>query len=172
MPTFTAESSSPLALRAKAAALFERATRVASQNTPGTFFFLSENVVFMVADYYEQSGNIDNVYVEFHRLDNLLKRFMEALLPLNRPEVATNPEATASLLVTHTYIRVAMIRLHASRDAVTSNHQGDDLIAARQVAALLASVRLEDLPFLDPVLGVSVFSLRTHQYSKTRFPLK
>ena len=33
-PGYAADGLSPLALRAKAAALFERATRVAAQNTP------------------------------------------------------------------------------------------------------------------------------------------
>ena len=38
-PGYAADGLSPLALRAKAAALFERATRVAAQNTPGMHRF-------------------------------------------------------------------------------------------------------------------------------------
>lgn len=60
----------------------------------------------------------------------------------------------ANLLVTHTYVRVALIRLHANRDPSLPN-QGDDLTAARQAVAVLDAVRLDDLPFLDPILGVS-----------------
>lgn len=98
--------------------------------------------------------------MEYHRLDNITKQFTTALIPLNRPDVATNPEAVSNLLVTHTYVRVALIRLHANHDPSVPN-QGDDVIAARQAAAILDGVRLDDLPFLDPILGVSLLELIT-----------
>ncbi|KAI0790660.1 hypothetical protein C8Q75DRAFT_97432 [Abortiporus biennis] len=143
-PELTMDGLSALALRAKGAALFEKATRLASQWTPG-----------MV--------NFDAYYLEVFQVDNLIRRFAETLLPLTTPEVTANPEITANLIVTHTFACVSAIRLHSNFDIIgaATNPTGlsagiekSDLIAARAAVVFIDSVHLEDLPFLDPIVAV------------------
>ncbi|KAH8108078.1 hypothetical protein BXZ70DRAFT_914071 [Cristinia sonorae] len=131
------DTRSMLALRAKAATLFERATRLASQ-------------------WSHAIPDFDGFYVQVYQLDAVLRSFAASLPSLDRPEVSENIELAAHLLVTRTYVLVAAIRLHNHLEAplTSSIEERPDLIAAKEAADAIDSVRLSELPFLDPILAM------------------
>lgn len=134
-PQFSGDGLSSLALRAKSAALFEQATRLASQWSP-------------------TMHNFDAFYLDVLRLDNLIRHFIETLLPLNSLEAPVAPETAMDLLVTHTYAHAAAIRLHTRFEIADSILDRRDLSAARAAVAVLDCVNLADLSFLDPIMAM------------------
>ncbi|TCD63043.1 hypothetical protein EIP91_006056 [Steccherinum ochraceum] len=152
------DAISTIALRAKAATLFERATRLASQWTHGLLPFLDHGPLEsdqLAASLPPAMPDFDGFYVQVFRLDAVLRSFTASLLALDRPEVAGNVELGAHLLVTHTYVYAAIIRLHTHLEAaMTGYEERHDLRAAKQAADAIDMVQLTELPFLDPILAI------------------
>jgi len=121
---------STIAVRAKAAAILERAGRLAAQWSPGM-------------------TDTQGYYSQVSYLDRLAQQFSASLPPLDSPDVVSCPEVLASLLLTHTYTRVASIRLH-------SHIQGGrgDLAAAVSAMDILGKVKFDTIPFMDPIFGM------------------
>lgn len=150
------DAFSTIALRAKAATLFERATRLASQWTHGLQPFLE---LPLEADQAVPPAmpDFDSFYAQVYQTDAVLRGFTGNLLALDRPEVTGNVELGAHLLVTHTYARAAAIRLHTHLEStLTGTEDRQDLRAAMEAVNAIDQVPLAELPFLDPILAVSI----------------
>ncbi|KAJ6504598.1 hypothetical protein C8R47DRAFT_1066807 [Mycena vitilis] len=119
--------SSKSAFHAKAAILFEQASRVASQ-------------------YHPSMNNKREFYASFNSIDTVIERFK-----LNLPTVQMH--SSREMVVIHGLAHVATIQLHnpfvfddqASRLRV--------LDSARAVVAYLAQVPLNEYVYIDPIMG-------------------
>ncbi|KAK7692926.1 hypothetical protein QCA50_004565 [Cerrena zonata] len=133
-PQFTGDGMSSLALKAKSAALFERATRLASQWSP-------------------TMPNFDVYYMEVLRLDALIQHFTATLVPVNEADLSS-PEITVDLLLTHTYAHAASVRLHTRLEVADSIMARRDVSAARSAVIALNSVDVAHIPFVDPIFAM------------------
>ncbi|THH26916.1 hypothetical protein EUX98_g7276 [Antrodiella citrinella] len=148
---------STIAFRAKAATLFERATRLASQWTHGLqpLLELPLQEADPAAPLPPAMSEFDGFYVQVYQLDAVLRSFTAGLLSLDTPEVAGNVELGAYLLVTHTYAQCALIRLHTHLEfSLTTTDERQDLRAAKEAADAISKVQLTEMPILDPILAI------------------
>ncbi|KZT10441.1 uncharacterized protein LAESUDRAFT_755949 [Laetiporus sulphureus 93-53] len=126
-------SVSSLARLAKGAALFERATRLASQWTPAMVY-------------------IEQFAVDFFFLDSVIDQFVASLPPI---EAAPTQADARTLLLTHTFALAATIRVHGTlKQAEGGTAQDRDVAAAHAAAAALDSIDLAQLAFADPILAI------------------
>ncbi|KAI9000431.1 hypothetical protein BD414DRAFT_511159 [Trametes punicea] len=122
---------SQLALRAKAATLFEKATALASEwSSAGQ----------------DRSG----FYVRFVALDGLIDSFISSLPPIDRSGTA---EAALTLLVTHTLAHAATIQLRSNFKGHDRMNDGKDFLAAQAAALALEHVSLTSR-LADPILAI------------------
>ncbi|KZT10443.1 uncharacterized protein LAESUDRAFT_425502 [Laetiporus sulphureus 93-53] len=124
---------SSLARLAKAAALFERTTRLASQWTPTMVYverFIADSLV----------------------LDSVIDQFIASLPPIGTPPTQ---EDARKLLLTHTFALTATIQVHGTlKQAEGGTAQGKDVVAAHAAVAALDSIDLAQLAFADPILAI------------------
>ncbi|KAI0955774.1 hypothetical protein AcV7_006349 [Taiwanofungus camphoratus] len=132
LPTNTVNGTSSVALRAKAAAVFERATYLASQWTPNV-------------------ANVEQFSLQFVVLDNLIDRFTASLLPIH---VSADRFVARDLLCTHTLARVATIQLHRNFSPTEGLAESKELVAAKAASAVLNSVNLAELTYVDPIFAI------------------
>ncbi|KAL7279257.1 hypothetical protein ACG7TL_007098 [Trametes sanguinea] len=126
-----ASRDSQLALRAKAATLFERATALASE--------------WSAADL-----DRNEFYGRFVAVDGLIDRFSASLPPVDR---SSNAEVALTLLVTHTLARAATIQLRSNFKAHERMNDGKDFIAAQAAARSLESFNVA-FNYVDPILAI------------------
>lgn len=100
--------------------------------------------------------NADQIYADIIRLDDLIDRFIASL---RLPQDAVDPDQARILLVTHTLAHAATIQLHSKFRQPDSPVESKDLAAARTAVNLINNVNLAEMPFLDPILAVSVVPL-------------
>ncbi|KAJ7936982.1 Zn(2)-Cys(6) binuclear cluster domain-containing protein [Mycena leptocephala] len=117
------------ALHAKAAILFEKASRLASQCCPDM-----------------TNEQLTQFYLSFNTIDALIERFKISL-----PAVHLHP--TRSMLVIHTLVHVATIQLHNPFISNIDASHLRALDAARAVVATLAQVPVHEFVFIDPIMG-------------------
>ncbi|KAL1949573.1 hypothetical protein VTO73DRAFT_8454 [Trametes versicolor] len=122
---------SQLALRAKAAILFERATALASEWSSTT----TDRTEF---------------YGRFALLDGLIDRFIATVPPIDR---TGNPDVALTSLVTHTLARAATIQLRSSFRDYDRVNDGKDLVAAQTAAVILESFNIVSR-HVDPILAI------------------
>ncbi|KAJ7867955.1 hypothetical protein B0H13DRAFT_1635938, partial [Mycena leptocephala] len=115
------------AFQAKAAILFERAARLASQYRPNM-------------------SNRQQFYVSFNSIDSLNERFK-----LSLPTVQMY--STKEMLVIHCLVHVATIQLHNPFVADTHASRMRVLDSARAIVAYLAQVPLNEFAYIDPIMG-------------------
>ncbi|KAJ6585298.1 hypothetical protein B0H19DRAFT_925329, partial [Mycena capillaripes] len=117
------------ALHAKAAILFEQASRLASQ-------------------YHPNMNNKHQFYVSFNSIDSLIER-----LKLSLPTVQLH--STREMLAIHSLVHVATIQLH--NPFVVDNHSSRlrVLVSARAINACISQVPVNEFVYIDPIMGVS-----------------
>ncbi|TDL21708.1 hypothetical protein BD410DRAFT_287744 [Rickenella mellea] len=117
------------ALRVKAAALYERGTRMAAT-----------------------WGHSPSQQAEFHAFDLTLSRFLSNLLPVQQLD-ATLPEDRRDFVSLHMTAHASTIQLHQSfaREDTTSFEKC--LRAARHIVALVKHIADPDYEYLDPIIG-------------------
>ncbi|KAH9918952.1 uncharacterized protein B0H18DRAFT_1120056 [Fomitopsis serialis] len=126
------QGTSPMALRAKASALFERASRLASQWTPAMAY-------------------VEQFAAEFFVLENIIEQFIAALPPLHG---AVEQGIARDLLVTHTFALVASMQVLSALRQGQNGGPGRDLEAARRAITAFDSVNLGALAYVDPIMAV------------------
>ncbi|KAJ3975380.1 hypothetical protein EV361DRAFT_509932, partial [Lentinula raphanica] len=125
-----------LALHAKAAILFERASSLQRQYNP--------NMNLADATRFQQT---------FNNLNNAINNIAPILPSVTGPNLSR--ETIRRLLVVHTLCRVASILLHGTFEDQDRASNTQILTAAESVVMLLHSVNLRDFPFIDPIMGKS-----------------
>jgi hypothetical protein len=133
------------ALHAKAAILFEQASRLSSQYRPSMHYLsLFDSTLMLLLD----MENRHQFYVSFNSIDLVIERFK-----LSLPTVQLN--ATREMVVIHCLVHVATIQLHNPFVADTHASRLRMLDAARAIVAYLAQVPLSEFVYIDPIMGVS-----------------
>ncbi|KAJ7019721.1 Zn(2)-Cys(6) binuclear cluster domain-containing protein [Mycena alexandri] len=119
------------ALRAKAAILFEQASRLASSYRPNT----------------GDHGWLNQFYVSFNAMDNLIEAFKGSI-----PSVHLH--SPREMLVIHSLAHVATIQLHNPFVVdVVGTSRLRVLDAARAVVATLTQVPVNEFGYIDPIMG-------------------
>lgn len=147
-----ANENSNTALRAKASALFERATRLG-------------------ALYSSQTTSRRETEGELQSLAQLVTRFARGLQPLEDVETRVDSrDARRSMLVVHSLAHAAMIQIHHSRAYASGPASGPaqgleptpdmeavntSLVHAGEVVRILEIIGDDQGSRLDPILGVS-----------------
>ncbi|KAJ7908998.1 Zn(2)-Cys(6) binuclear cluster domain-containing protein [Mycena leptocephala] len=123
------------AMHAKAAILFEQASRLASQYRPNM-----------------TNDQLNQFYLSFNAIDTLIEGFK---LSLPAPAASHLPQdATRELLVVHALVHVAMIQLHNPFVVdIDASSRLRVLASARAIVAHLAQVPVGEFGFVDPIMG-------------------
>ncbi|KAK1232847.1 hypothetical protein PQX77_004013 [Marasmius sp. AFHP31] len=122
------------ALHAKAAILFEQASRLLRQYEPNL-----------------NAREAAKFQVTFGNLNTLIHRFVSELPALS----GVSSKATLRrLLVIHTLARVAAIQLHYIFAAQNANSHAIIVSNAETIVTLLRETNMSDFPFVDPIMGV------------------
>ncbi|KAJ7486163.1 Zn(2)-Cys(6) binuclear cluster domain-containing protein [Mycena galericulata] len=142
--------TSVAALHAKAAILFEQASRLASQYRPNM-----------------SNEQLNQFYVSFNSIDTLIEGF-KRLLP------TVHLESTREMFVVHSLVHVATIQLHNPFGVDIEASRLRELAAARAVVADIAQVPVNDFVYIDPIMGTlfmatcQVFMAELVQYRRHR----
>ncbi|KZT12150.1 uncharacterized protein LAESUDRAFT_168775 [Laetiporus sulphureus 93-53] len=120
-----------LILQAKAAALFERATRLTAEWTADT--------------------DLERYAIEFVLLDDMIDRFITMVEPMHTSSGGT---MSRTLLTTLTLAHAATIRLHEKLQHSGSLSGKKDVRAAKAASVALVSIASEQLPFLNPIITI------------------
>lgn len=165
-----AQGTSPTALRAKASALFERASRRASQWTPGTSrpsrVFSQRSLTPSYAAI-SAMAYLEQFAAEFFVLENIIDQFLDALPPLH---AALDQDVARDRLVTHTFALVASMQVHGALRQGQNGGPGRDLDAARRAIAVLDYMDLGSLGYVDPIMAVCLALSASAFPSMLRFP--
>ncbi|KAJ7078645.1 hypothetical protein C8R44DRAFT_895870 [Mycena epipterygia] len=121
--------TSVAALHAKAAILFEQASRLASQYRPNM-----------------TNQQLNQFYVSFNSIDTLIEQFKVVI-----PTVHSHP--TREMLVIRSLVHVATIQLHNPFVVDIESSRLRELAAAHAVVADLGQVPVNDFVYIDPIMG-------------------
>lgn len=162
-----ANENSNTALRAKASALFERATRLG-------------------ALYSSQTTSRRETEGELQALAQLVTRFARGLQPLDDVETRVNSrDARKSMLVVHSLAHAAMIQIHHSRAYASGPAAGlaqgleqapdmeavnTSLVHAGEVVRILEIIGDDQGSQLDPILGVSAIYHNVYLQQRSYIP--
>ncbi|EMD36510.1 hypothetical protein CERSUDRAFT_95807 [Gelatoporia subvermispora B] len=138
VPDSTVDGASGLALRAMAAALYERANHLVSR-----------------LESTAQPG--EALLSEFLALDTLITRFMPRIG--HGPNNSSLPDGTRDLLVTRTLACAARVELHLKFAEGTSASRQKCLAAAAAAVAALNGVNVEALGYIDPIMAILWFNI-------------
>ncbi|KAG1806069.1 uncharacterized protein BJ212DRAFT_1485989 [Suillus subaureus] len=124
---------SPLALRVKASALFERAHHLAST--------------------WDQPLAMSSAFTDdFQTLEHTIAHFIPTLIPVHQLD-ATVPDEKHAYIVTHTLAHAAMINLYYPFGAEDPISYDKCLRAARCLVSIIKHIADADYEFLDPIIG-------------------
>ena len=147
-----------LALHAKAAILFERASSLQLQYNPSEYLrpilFRSYSRRCLLSVRKDMNlADATRFQQTFNNLNNAINNIAPILPSVTGPNLSR--ETIRRLLVVHTLCRVASILLHGTFEDQDRASNTQILTAAESVVMLLHSVNLRDFPFIDPIMGVS-----------------
>ncbi|OJA14047.1 hypothetical protein AZE42_05218 [Rhizopogon vesiculosus] len=124
---------SPVALRVKASALFERAHHLAST--------------------WDQPLATPSVFTDdFQTLEHMIARFIPTLIPVHQLD-ATVPDQKHTYIAIHTLAHAAMIHLYFPFGAEDPVSYEKCLRAARFCVSIIKHIADSDYEFLDPIIG-------------------
>ncbi|KAJ7019692.1 hypothetical protein C8F04DRAFT_1275987 [Mycena alexandri] len=89
---------------------------------------------------------------EFVRLDALIDRFRDALVPPNQISNPT-PAMTRALVVAHSVAHSATVRLQSLFSHTDVLAKRKRLAAARSILGIIAAVPLRHLKYINPIMG-------------------
>lgn len=144
---------------AKAAFLFERATRLASQWASGKYQS-DEPFPSCCTDHIQA----DNAFqTRFLYLENRIEQFKQALPSIERVDPA-RLDVIRSLLLVHTLCHCATIKLHTPLDQNDITINSRTLQAAVSAVRVLQLVNVNGITYINPILAVSLWnSNKRHQ---------
>lgn len=145
------------ALRAKASALFDLAAKVASSWNPGEWShrrlpvcaFRLTRVASAAGVALTQLSEQDTLSVE-----DSINHFIGSIIPVHQMG-AIHANDRHNLVVVHTLVQAALIRLYYLRGEVDRLWNEKCLHAARGMLLVIGQVTEMDIEFLDPIVGVS-----------------
>jgi hypothetical protein len=157
----------PMALKSKAAAFFERASRIASSESTAPWIVVHQRSLTNLTVFFvpfrscvtavpAEPGQWEQVC----QISFALSRFTSSL-----PSYIVADDSGASVRVdveialVHTLARVAAIQLHHQFASKERNSHEKCLKAAREVTTIVRQLNEYDYPFLDPIIGVSTSAL-------------
>lgn len=151
LPQGGGDGASPLALRAKSAALFECATRLSGRFVRGT----SRGPESRPPTLTPITGQpISAAFrAEVDTLESAVSGFTGSLLPLDDVP-SLSDHARRSFAVTYTLAHASTIQMYCVCAKTNTSSHERCLGAQRAIAAVLECLPLTDLPFLDPIIGV------------------
>ncbi|OCH88014.1 hypothetical protein OBBRIDRAFT_758881 [Obba rivulosa] len=143
----TIDGASGLALRAMAAALYERANRLVSRLQAAA-----------------QPGDL--LLSEFLALDNLISRFVPRIG--HGSNSTSSPDAPRELLVTRTLACCARIELHLQFADSTAASRQKCIAAAAAAVAAMNGVDFEGMGYIDPIMAILWFNVSQVMLSELR----
>lgn len=147
---------SPLAIRAKASAIFQRSYHISLSWDPRRLHHLPKVHSIQLTLAYAGTTSTDIMGEEIRVMDVTQVSFLSSLLPLHQLESAT-PETKHIVLAAYTLAHAATINLYrrfAKNDGVSYDKC---LQAARSMVGVCQAVDAHDYACLDPIVGVSWF---------------
>jgi hypothetical protein len=140
------------ALRAKASALFNHSTKLATARAAGE---APIHRGLSVAELFHSAGDSQDIVAEFQSHRELIAKFQQSLPPA--PNLGKKPSNEAAQLITiHTIAFGAMIELHSLRASVDITAANSCARGAESITKLLENVDAQNADMLDPIVGVSV----------------
>ncbi len=144
------EAFSPLAMRAKACSLQDRAIYVSSQYRAGKHrrpLIFCSSMTLSPTD----MPNRNEYLARFSALDTLIERYHRQLAAIRN----RSPEDMRELLVARTFTCAAAIQLHSTFSSQQPMSWQKTVCVAVAAGHALDVVNLNQVPHLDPILAVS-----------------
>ena len=148
---------SNFALRAKASALLDLATKVASSWNAGELSPKASHSAFHFTRVASAAGVALTQLSEQDTLavEDSINRFIASVMPVHQLG-AVHASDRHNLIVVHTLAQAALIRLYYLRGEVDQLWNEKCLLAARGILLVIGQVTDMDIEFLDPIVGVRV----------------
>jgi hypothetical protein len=153
------ENHSPLTQLSKAAALFERAARLAATWRPGALFWSFNRIPLI--DSSEEIQNLGSFYSEFVAVDQRIDEFKSQLIPIDQVSSRNVPLVHLAYCLSNG----ATIQLHATFSTQNTGSRAKCLSAAMAMVRANQAARVQESKYANPILGVcpnsSLLILRT-----------
>jgi hypothetical protein len=146
------ENHNPLTQLSKAAALFERAARLAATWRPGAAILLCHLPVRWRTNCWEEIQNIGSFYSDFVAVDQRIDEFKPQLTPIDRVSSQNVP----LLHLAYCLSNGATIQLHATFSSQNTGSRAKCLSAAMAIVRANQAAHVQEYVFTSPILGVSV----------------
>ena len=154
------ENQNPLTQLSKAAALFERAARLAATWRPGALPLPSSNIPPI--DSLEEIPNIGSFYSDFVAVEQRIDEFKSQLTPLDRVPSHHVPLVHLAYCLSNG----ATIQLHATFSSQNTGSRAKCLSAAMAIVRANQAAHVQQYTSLSPILGVSFgYSLRISHFA-------
>jgi hypothetical protein len=147
------ENHNPLTQLSKAAALFERAARLAATWRPGALALQSHNERLINVS--EEIQNIGSFYSDFVALEQRIDEFKSQLTPIERVSSQSVPLAHLACCLANG----ATIQLHATFSSQNTGSRGKCLSAAMAIVRANQAAHVQEYAHTSSVLGVSLSNL-------------
>jgi hypothetical protein len=160
------ENHSPLTQLSKAAALFERAARLAATWRPGALALPFRNIPPLI-DGLEEIQNFGSFYSDFVAVDQRIDEFKLQLIPLDRVSGHSVPLVHLAYCLSNG----ATIQLHATFCSQNTGSRAKCLSAAMAIVRANQAVHVQDYTYTCPILGVSLWALHSFRISDDDTPI-
>jgi hypothetical protein len=145
------ENHNPLTQLSKAAALFERAARLAATWRPGARLFCPSKIKPRT-DISEEIQNIGSFYSDFVAVDQRIDEFKVQLTPFDRVSSQNVPLVHLAYCLSNG----ATIQLHATFSSQNTGSRAKCLSAAIAMVRANRAAHVQEYTFTSPMLGVSL----------------
>ena len=144
------ENHNPLTQVSKAAALFERAARLAATWRPGALAFAFRNMPLLIGGS-EEIQNFRSFYSDFVAVDQRIDEFKSQLTPLDRVSAHSVPLVHLAYCLSNG----ATIQLHATFSSQNTGSRAKCLSAALAIVRANQGAQAQEYAYTSPILGVS-----------------
>jgi hypothetical protein len=144
------ENHSPLTQVSKAAALFERAARLAATWRPGALALPFRNILLLI-DGLEEIQNFGSFYSDFVAVDQRIDEFKSQLTPLDR----VSGHGVPLVHLAYCLSNGATIQLHAPFSSQNTGSRAKCLSAALAIVGANQGAQAREYAYTSPILGVS-----------------
>jgi hypothetical protein len=146
------ENQNPLTQLSKAAALFERAARLAATWRPGAPAFQFHGIPLI--DSLEEIQNIGSFYSDFVAVDQRIDEFKSQLTPIDRVSSHNVPLVHLAYCLSNG----ATIQLHATFSSQNTGSRAKCLSAATAIVRATQAAHVQESAYTSSILGVSLSS--------------
>jgi len=144
------ENHNPLTQVSKAAALFERAARLAATWRPGALALPFRNILLLI-DGSEEIQNFGSFYSDFVAVDQRIDEFKSQLTPLDR----VSGHGVPLVHLAYCLSNGATIQLHAPFSSQNTGSRTKCLSAAMAIVRANQGTQAHEYAYTSPILGVS-----------------